>query len=78
MQLAVPLFDGFYDHLEKLLEILLHYKEYLSLIEKGVVKASSEQLKNNKNDVVMLRESREELNGRLRLGDKPYKCMASA
>jgi len=48
MQLAIPIFDGFYDHLEMLLEILLHSKEYLCLIEKGVVMAPPEQLKNNK------------------------------
>ncbi|KAI5422856.1 hypothetical protein KIW84_046037 [Lathyrus oleraceus] len=36
MQLAIPRFDGYYEHLAKLMENFLRAKEYLTLIEKGI------------------------------------------
>jgi len=76
MQLAIPIFDGFYDHLEMLLEILLHSKEYLCLIEKGVVMAPPEQLKNNKKlvDESKLKDLRQKIIVFNRLINQPWSC----
>jgi hypothetical protein len=39
MQTSIPRFDGHYDHWAMLMENLLRSKEYLTLIENGVITA---------------------------------------
>ena len=36
MQLAIPKFDGYYDHWAMLMENFLHSKEYWGLVENGI------------------------------------------
>ena len=41
VQLAIPRFDGHYDHWSMLMEKILRFKEYWSLVETGYVEPES-------------------------------------
>ncbi|GMP92374.1 hypothetical protein CsSME_00042624 [Camellia sinensis var. sinensis] len=42
VQLAIPCFDGHYDHWSMLMENFLRSKEYWTLVEIGIVEPASE------------------------------------